>query len=199
MHFHLVHAAGLTQWKGGGFGMFSCVDGGADRLIRIQAISDGASFDVSLPGDAGFRSLFETTMRCPSIGNLDDLLTRLTESVWMEPQREQPRAAPSDGQQTASAWASVLSLSPVDFDFGLISRAPAMRHLAKWNPSAIHKGRLRVVSEFQISVYGLQYDVARHLLTQRCLARSSRVGISLEMISARLHLDVEYLQAQWMR
>ena len=30
----LVRSAGLTPWKGGGFGMFAAVDGGAVRILK---------------------------------------------------------------------------------------------------------------------------------------------------------------------
>jgi hypothetical protein len=45
----LVRAAGLTPWKGGGFGMFAAVDGGAVRSVRIVVEGPDRSEVLDVP------------------------------------------------------------------------------------------------------------------------------------------------------
>ena len=45
----LTRAVGLTAWKGGGFGMFAAVDGGAARTVRIVLERDGHSEEMAVP------------------------------------------------------------------------------------------------------------------------------------------------------
>jgi hypothetical protein len=45
----LVRSAGLTPWKGGGFGMFAAVDGGAVRSVRIVLEREGHKEELALP------------------------------------------------------------------------------------------------------------------------------------------------------
>jgi hypothetical protein len=58
----LTRYAGLTAWKGGGFGMFATVDGGSARAVRIVAERDGRSEEVliapSLARDADRAAAF---------------------------------------------------------------------------------------------------------------------------------------------
>ena len=45
----LTRTVALTAWKGGGFGMFAAVDGGAVRTVRIVLESDGRSEEMEVP------------------------------------------------------------------------------------------------------------------------------------------------------
>jgi hypothetical protein len=45
----LTRTVGLTAWKGGGFGMFAAVDGGAVRTVRIVVDRDGRSEEIDVP------------------------------------------------------------------------------------------------------------------------------------------------------
>ena len=44
----LVRTAGLTPWKGGGFGMFSTTDGGGRRYVRVFVIGVERSEEIAI-------------------------------------------------------------------------------------------------------------------------------------------------------
>ena len=46
-----VRANGLTVWRGGGFGMFSTVDGPSQRLLRAYLLVQGKEVPVTVPRD----------------------------------------------------------------------------------------------------------------------------------------------------
>lgn len=43
----------LTPWRGGGFGMFSTLDGSSFRPLRVYAVGDGWERRLDLPSDLG--------------------------------------------------------------------------------------------------------------------------------------------------
>jgi hypothetical protein len=47
----LAFGAGLSPWKGGGFGMFSTNDHGGFRQVRVYARTGGAEARVALPAE----------------------------------------------------------------------------------------------------------------------------------------------------
>lgn len=49
-HWYLVSTRGLSQWLGGGFGMFSTTDAPSRRTLRVEAIrADGNHHELLLP------------------------------------------------------------------------------------------------------------------------------------------------------
>jgi len=49
-HWFLVNTAELSQWLGGGFGMFSTTDAPSRRTLRVEAIrADGSRHELLLP------------------------------------------------------------------------------------------------------------------------------------------------------
>ena len=49
----LAKAWVLTPWRGGGFGMFSTLDGSSFRPVRVYAVGDGWERRLALPDDLG--------------------------------------------------------------------------------------------------------------------------------------------------
>ncbi len=45
----LAHRAGLSPWKGGGFGMFSTLDGRPHRVVRIRVEASDRSEEIETP------------------------------------------------------------------------------------------------------------------------------------------------------
>jgi hypothetical protein len=45
----LARRAGLSPWKGGGFGMFSTLDTRPHRYLRIRVLGSGRSEDLGVP------------------------------------------------------------------------------------------------------------------------------------------------------
>lgn len=95
----LVRTADLTPWKGGGFGMFAAVDGGAVRTLRIVIQVAGRSEALlvhpSLEVDA------ERAAALP----VQFMLARLARRVAA---REIRRGRPVD-RVTVEAWSGALS------------------------------------------------------------------------------------------
>jgi hypothetical protein len=95
----LVHAANLTPWKGGGFGMFAAVDGSAARSVRIVVDGPERSEVIEVPPslvlDADRAAAFPAAR----------LLRQLAEGVAA---RERRRGRPVD-RVTVEAWTASLS------------------------------------------------------------------------------------------
>jgi hypothetical protein len=53
----LAFGAGLSPWKGGGFGMFATNDHGAFRSVRVQALYAGGERRVEIPPELRRREL----------------------------------------------------------------------------------------------------------------------------------------------
>src|SRR5262245_56277891 len=60
----LVRAIDLTPWKGGGFGMFSTLDHGAFRGVRIVIDGPGRSEALEIP--ASLEAIAARAIACPS-------------------------------------------------------------------------------------------------------------------------------------
>jgi hypothetical protein len=79
----LALTAGLTPWKGGGFGMFSTLDHGAFRGVDIVIEAPGRSETLDLP--ASLEELAARTASYPS----DRFLQRLAREVAARERRYQ--------------------------------------------------------------------------------------------------------------
>jgi hypothetical protein len=56
-HHYQVSSAGLTRWKGGGFGMFATVDSMGTRFIRLEVVTDEGERLAALPPIRELRAL----------------------------------------------------------------------------------------------------------------------------------------------
>jgi hypothetical protein len=65
---YLVHAADLTPWKGGGFGMFSTTDGNMFRSLRVFVSAPNRSEELLLKGN--LEELAVRAQMFPSDGSL---------------------------------------------------------------------------------------------------------------------------------
>jgi len=95
----MTRTVGLTAWKGGGFGMFAAVDGGAVRTVRIVLERDGRSEEIEVP--PSLASDAERAAAFPS----RFMLSRLADGVIArERRRGQPLA-----RVTLEIWGAGLS------------------------------------------------------------------------------------------
>lgn len=64
---YLVHAQGLSPWKGGGFGMFSTTDTSQERHLRVRVSGPGGEREIDLPdplwGQAGLAIILPSERR----------------------------------------------------------------------------------------------------------------------------------------
>lgn len=86
-HAWRVHAQDLTQWKGGGFGMFSTIDSGGTRKLLLRLRSDGLEYVGRIPRGEQWKDELDLVERLPSRANMENLLGLLARARWM-PARE---------------------------------------------------------------------------------------------------------------
>jgi hypothetical protein len=64
---YLVHAQGLSPWKGGGFGMFSTTDSSQGRRLRVTVSGPAGEREIDLPdplwGEASLASILPSERR----------------------------------------------------------------------------------------------------------------------------------------
>jgi len=93
----LTHTAGLSPWKGGGFGMFSTSDDAGHRQLRIFVSAPGRSEELAIPpsleDDAGRAAVLPSDAR----------LSRLAQQVV---DRERRHQRPVDAVRI-EAWRTV--------------------------------------------------------------------------------------------
>jgi hypothetical protein len=95
----LVHRADLSPWKGGGFGMFAAVDGGAVRVVRIFVAAPGRSEELVIPPSLEVDAERAATFPRPR------LLARLARRVA---ERERSRGRPV-ATVRVEAWSATLT------------------------------------------------------------------------------------------
>jgi len=75
---------GLTPWKGGGFGMFSTVDSGGARFLRIYVTNEsGEVIPVSLPNTQAYVRLQSRLRRLPQQKQMARLASQLAAETWV--------------------------------------------------------------------------------------------------------------------
>lgn len=75
--FYLSATAGLSPWSGGGFGMFSTTDAGANRHLHAFVLRPGIEREVPVP--EALRALEQRTLTLPSDANLRALALALAD------------------------------------------------------------------------------------------------------------------------
>jgi hypothetical protein len=95
----LVRTAGLTPWKGGGFGMFAAVDGGAVRSVRIVVEGPGRSEVLDVPPSLALDA--ERAAALPITG----LLARVADGVAARAARRGERLS----RVIVEVWTATLS------------------------------------------------------------------------------------------
>jgi hypothetical protein len=90
---HRVDVRDLTPWKGGGFGMFSTLDGRENRHLIITLLGDGGSTRVvaDLPTSAGVQRLVARARAMPTAENLENLAGELAGLSWRVPYDNESR------------------------------------------------------------------------------------------------------------
>lgn len=81
-----VATCGQTPWKGGGFGMFSTIDGKDARLLKAWIVTDAGRIPVGVPKRLEKRA--DEVRAAPSAAGLADLAERLAELSWLDHDRE---------------------------------------------------------------------------------------------------------------
>src|SRR5262245_82913 len=91
LHAFRVVTCGQTQWKGGGFGMFSTVDSEATRFVRAFAQTPEGELPLDIP-----KYLEKTAAElkaAPTQAKIDALAARLATIHWRRPDERLVREA----------------------------------------------------------------------------------------------------------
>lgn len=83
LQLFLAQTQGLTPWKGGGFGMFSTVDSGGARFLRIYLVTGSQAAAVQLPASDTYTRLEADLSEFPRQRLLDQLAARLATEKWV--------------------------------------------------------------------------------------------------------------------
>ncbi len=102
LHAVRVVACGQTQWKWGGFGMFSTVDSEAARFVRAFAITDEGELPLTIPSHLD-KSIAELRA-APTQAQVAAMARRLASLHWRRPDERMVREA--------ERWTREASTSP---------------------------------------------------------------------------------------
>jgi hypothetical protein len=83
LHFYRAHKFDQTPWKGGGFGMFSTIDGPGTRFLTTHLIVDGKQVPVRPP--LGLRRHITAAISSPTDRRLEQLARLFLAAEWKEP------------------------------------------------------------------------------------------------------------------
>ncbi len=169
-HAYRVVNHDLTPWKGGGFGMFSSVDAGTNRVVRITLHGRTGSFEAEVPTRKG---LFDYLRRVPDPLALDEYLRGLATEIWVP--RDMPRAnriarefdrrfsrLSSDDQDGSRGREQVFEAPSPDET----PRGPARRPRAfTWRAGEILPTTVVLPTRIEIAVYREVYDEAEDRLS----------------------------------
>ncbi len=78
----ISHQYNLSQWKGGGFGMFSTVDRPNARIFHAYFITENDTIKFDIPGNEQFDRLHEIAYTFPINSYLDQVLSELDQFDW---------------------------------------------------------------------------------------------------------------------
>lgn len=76
-----AHWANQTQWKGGGFGMFSTVDSLQARRLRAYIVTQGGDLPIGIP--ARLRTRANELRAAPSQRKIERLTEKLAQAKWL--------------------------------------------------------------------------------------------------------------------
>lgn len=150
IHYARVESQHLTPWKGGGFGMFSCVDAGGSRILECRGRVDGSWYPLLPPAEAA--EYMKRATNLPSNESLNRLLSLLRKNVWTLDVPSTPLGIlPQDG-----AFSSLpdFGLRRSDLDGSL--RGPFLR---TWNGSPTSSKTACTIDAWSIDVLKIVYQV----------------------------------------
>ena len=198
IHAVFVVREDLTQWKGGGFGMFSTVDAGGARTFRVDLYSGGSRYRAILPADTSIRDLVKVTRRLPSDHNVEQFLGFLAGTVWVLRSQEGGEMsgssmAPEDPSEEASREAD-RQIGPGE----LIATGRGLERLVPWNPDRVTDGRVMAIDRVVVTFFKLRYDRETRESKLVPMGSMEAPGMSADEMAEALDLPVDYLKENWM-
>ena len=158
LHAIRVATCGQTQWKGGGFGMFSTVDSEAARFVRAFAMTADGEWPLAIP-EHWDKSVAELRA-APIQAKLDALAARLAATHWRRPDEHLVREA----QRLTGAidLPAHLPLPPIGLDRSLeaIPTDQPADHAIGVSAVRVECWRLRLVQSSRNATEGVPYSAA---------------------------------------
>ncbi|MHC4379077.1 MAG: hypothetical protein ACYS26_20960 [Planctomycetota bacterium] len=194
-HAVLVTTEDLTPWKGGGFGMFSTIDAGASRILRVELTDEkGGRWKATVPSDlAPAKSLIR---RLPSEKLMGDLVAELGRRVWLPPSYRSKDSRIASGDllnvmDTIQEAGNDAQLLEAQLEKGVPDLAPeaaeSMIPMARaWGKGKGVPRRVLRVSEVKLTVLRENYDQETGRLTLEELRSATAPGMGHEGIKAQL-------------
>lgn len=81
LQIYLAQVYQLSQWKGGGFGMFSTIDSPGARFLRLYLQTNNGSFPVEVPDS--MKAVAREIQTFPTQSRLCSLTGQLYQSSWV--------------------------------------------------------------------------------------------------------------------
>jgi len=100
LHLARVATCGQTQWKGGGFGMFSTVDSEAARFVRAFAITTEGELPLAIPQH--LEKTVAELRAAPTQVKFDEVAKRLAAIHWRRADERLVREARRASAETIS-------------------------------------------------------------------------------------------------
>jgi len=80
--FYLVQTKDLTQWKGGGFGMFSTIDSVTEREVRVFLNTENDTIPIIFPFSEEFNLDLRKAKIIPSKDHLNVVFKHIKKEDW---------------------------------------------------------------------------------------------------------------------
>jgi hypothetical protein len=150
-HIYQTSTHGLTRWKGGGFGMFTTIDSGYTRFVRLYVTTDqGATFPVELPAE--HRAELERARYLPGELATAALADKLLRREWV--------------------WADKTTLPGVGVPAPhATSSSPPRIRLAKSQEHALSNAQRVEVQAIRIEILTFSYESNSHQLLARLVKK----------------------------
>jgi hypothetical protein len=144
LHALRVATCGQTQWKGGGFGMFSTVDSEAARFVRAFAITCEGELPLAIPQHLD-KTIAELRA-APTEAKLDAVASRLAAIRWRRPDERMVREAQRWSPQPASPERLPLPVLGLDRSLEAIPSSEPPDHALRVSTVRVECWRLRLES-----------------------------------------------------
>jgi len=203
-----VYSSHLTQWKGGGFGMFSTVDTGSTRPLQCHLIIDHCAVAVTPPPQVA--ASLQTARSFPHTRNLERLAGRIASMPWrrLDPAVHNNTCGHDHSptncalSRTAQAIGSPAARDELDLEspfLGSLDFAYPPPVIALWvpfDPVTDDPSCIEHFDEVEITIDRIAYSIADGLLTRTPLAQCRVPARRSPLIVGTAGLSKQYLQGR---
>jgi hypothetical protein len=168
LHAMRVVACGQTQWKGGGFGMFSTVESEAARFVRAFAVTDEGEWPLAIPNHLD-KTIAELRA-APTAAKADAVARRLAALHWRRPDEQLVREA---DRWTNGSAADLPLPMPVQGLFRSLEAIPSSeqpQHAVPIRSVRVECWRLRLDRPIRNATEGVPYSA---LLTSELIRQAT--------------------------